>query len=45
LGAFQLREWVENVAFPKEMEKIMVLVEQGLKEGGIGMVSLYYGCC
>ncbi|KDN27468.1 D-glutamate deacylase [Vibrio fortis] len=36
-SSFGLSEWTKNAATDEELEKILVMVEQGLKEGGIGI--------
>lgn len=36
-NAFREPEWQKNLASDEQLEKICVLVEQGLKEGGIGI--------
>jgi cytosine/adenosine deaminase-related metal-dependent hydrolase len=40
-GAFGYSEWVNNVANEKQIDEILALVEQGLKEGGIGIGFVY----
>lgn len=37
VNAFRRPEWQNNVATDDQLEKIIALVEQGLKEGGIGV--------
>lgn len=34
LGAYK---WVENTSTPEELEKVLAMTEEGLKEGGIGI--------
>ena len=36
-GNFGLKEWVEDLAEGESLQNILALVEQGLKEGGIGI--------
>lgn len=40
-GALAYKEWVDNVANEKQISEIMAQVEQGLKDGGIGIGVLY----
>jgi N-acyl-D-glutamate deacylase len=37
VGSFGYKEWVNNVANDKQIEEIRAIVEQGLKEGGLGV--------
>jgi len=43
-GSFGLKEWTENIPSEKELEQILELTEQGLKEGGIGIGVLHAYC-
>ncbi len=43
-GSFGLKEWTENIPNDKELEQILELTEQGLKEGGIGIGVLHAYC-
>ena len=43
-GSFGLKEWTENISSDKELEQILELTEQGLKEGGIGIGVLHAYC-
>jgi N-acyl-D-glutamate deacylase len=36
-GAFGRQKWPNNVATPKQVDRIVRMVEQGLEEGGIGI--------
>ena len=36
-GSFDVTEWVENPAHGDDLQSILALTEQGLKEGGIGI--------
>jgi N-acyl-D-glutamate deacylase len=40
-GAMKYSEWVNNVANDKQIGEIRALVEQGLKEGGLGLGFVY----
>jgi Amidohydrolase family len=40
-GKFGLKEWTENISTEKELAEILERVEQGLKEGGIGIGVLH----
>jgi N-acyl-D-glutamate deacylase len=40
-GALAYKEWVNNVADERQIDQIMAQVEQGLKEGGLGIGVLY----
>jgi N-acyl-D-glutamate deacylase len=42
--SFNLKEWVEDVSTHEQLEKIIALTEQGLKEGGIG-IGVLHGYC
>ena len=43
-GSFGLKEWTENIPSDNELEQILELTEQGLKEGGIGIGVLHAYC-
>lgn len=43
-GAFGLKEWTENIPDDEQLEQILALTEQGLKEGGIGIGVLHAYC-
>ena len=43
-GSFGLKEWTGNISSDKELEEILELTEQGLKEGGIGIGVLHAYC-